>query len=306
MTAKAPEPPAESRTGAGSSPSVPEQAKPAKSAQPAATEPTPPAATAGKPATPAAPATKAAASPTAPAAGTSGASSAKPPAPRTVTAPAPREGGGGAATAFAVLALLVAVAAMAVALYGLDLAREAKSAVAPVRTTAPSAAAPAAPSTPAAEPSTPAPSAATPPGLIAEIVTGEVKLPAATGCAWVFVDVDKLQVGNAAGHEFYLSGCLGPLSIRVDRKDAAVPTGERPTPETCATQLAGVHPDPELVLAARQGLTFCLLTSQADAADQGIPQRLAIVEVRSVAPDGSVTLAVSTYRVVTPSASPQA
>ena len=44
-------------------------------------------------------------------------------------------------------------------------------------------------------------------------------------------------------------------------------------------------------------MTFCLLTNKADANSQNLPQRLAIVEVRDVAVDRTVTIAVSTFRI---------
>lgn len=187
--------------------------------------------------------------------------------------------------------------ATAVAIYALDVAREAKSAAAgaagadggsaaPTRSPAPTA---------AASPSPTAPR----PAFLAELVRATLRIPPADGCASVFVDVDTMQVGTYTGHEFYLSSCLGPQSVRIDRTAGAVPTSDNPSPEVCAAQLAGISSPTELVLQVRPGLTFCLLTSKEDAAAQGIPQRIGIVEVREVRSDRSVTVAVSTYRVPT-------
>jgi hypothetical protein len=190
------------------------------------------------------------------------------------------------------------VGATAVAIYALDVAREAKSAVAttnsqpgapaPALSGAPSAAA-----SPAATP-TPSPTAQ----FIPEMVRADLPLPAAQGCGAVYVDVDTLTVGALNGHEFYLSSCLGPQSIRIDRTSGATPTSANPSPEVCAAQLAGTSTASELVLQVRVGLTFCLITNREDATSLGIPQRIAIVEVTQVTTD-RVTMVVSTYRVPT-------
>ena len=69
------------------------------------------------------------------------------------------------------------------------------------------------------------------------------------------------------------------------------------TPQDCATLLAGIQTAQELILTVKAGLAFCLITHAEDAGKFSQPQRLAIVEVRSVAPDNSITLVISTYRM---------
>jgi hypothetical protein len=114
------------------------------------------------------------------------------------------------------------------------------------------------------------------------------------------VDVDTLKVGDLAGHEFYLSDCNPPLALRIDRTSGASSTSSNPSPDMCGSQVAGTQTTSELVLQARVGLTFCLLTNKVEANAQSLPQRLAIVEVTTVGVDKSVTLAVSTFRVLNP------
>jgi hypothetical protein len=196
----------------------------------------------------------------------------------------------------AVLALLVALGALGVAVYALDTARAAKSQNAPVMPR-PEAGAPAAPAATSAAPSPTAPPSPAAPRFAAERPEVALIVPSAVGCQSMYVDVDALQVGIAAGHEFYLSRCLGPYTVRVDRRDAAVATTADPTPETCSSQLDAAPGAPEIVFDVRRGLTFCLLTSAEDARTQGIPQRLAIVEITAVGDDETVTAAVSTFRV---------
>jgi len=280
MTAKAPEPPQESpATTTASTPAVPAQPAPAPPA--AAPAPAPPKAAAA-PAKATAPARPAA----------------RPAAPR-ARPPKSSAGVAGGAFVVAVCALLVAIGAIAVSIYSLKVARDALSKNAD---RAPAAAA--APTTttiapPAANAATPAPTATAPRvTYVAELARVELKLPPATGCTAVYVDVDTMAIGTTAGHEFYVTGCVDPLAVRVDRTSGASSSSANPSPEVCGSLISGTQTGPELVLPARTGLTFCLLTNKSDAALQNLPQRLAIVEVRDVGVDKAVTIAVSTFRVI--------
>ena len=219
------------------------------------------------------------------------------PPPRKPPAGPRRSSAGAAATVTAVASLLIAVGAIAIAVYALDVAREAKSqaAIAASGNRPPAAAPTPAPSATVAPTPTPGP---TTPAFTAELSGAVLRIPPAESlCASVYVDVDTLRIGDYTGHEFYVSRCQGQHVIRIDRKDGAVPTSPSPTPEMCASQLNGAASAPEIVLDVRAGLTFCLLTSKSDAQQQGMPQRLAIVEVRAVGSDQSLATVISTYRV---------
>jgi hypothetical protein len=197
----------------------------------------------------------------------------------------------------AVCALLVAIGAVGVAVYSLKVARDALS------KNAEQAPALAAPATSTTTPPTDA--TATPTGSVPratyfpEFVRVEVKIPAPSGCNSAYVDVDTMATDKSTWHEFYLSTCRDPATpeFRVDRTSGASPSSGNPNPEVCAALIAGTQTSQELVLTARTGLTFCLLTHKGDANAQNLPQRLAIVEVRDVAVDRTVTIAVSTFRV---------
>jgi hypothetical protein len=279
MAANTPEP--ASAGGAASATPAPATAAPARAAPPtAATTATTPAAAGARPAAPAS----------------------KPP-----KAPKPPRTGGGSSglVLISLLSVLIALGASAVAVYALDQARTAASKANEAFDTANRAAAlptKNAPS-PATTNATPKATASTtrPPAFVAELVRAPLKVPAVSSpCASVYVDVDKMSVGDLAGHEFYLSNCVGPLSLHVDRTSGAVPTANNPTPELCASQITADTSKTELVMPVINGLTFCLLTNKQDAAQQGLPQRLAIVEVTNVGPDNSIQVAVTTYRVPSP------
>lgn len=260
------------------------------------------------PSTPATPPAKAAQSQAAPAKAAPSQGTAKP-ATSASQAPArapKRRGGGGGAAALATLALIVAVGGLAVSLYALDVAREAKSAAAPtLPALSPSpSAAPLSPSPVASATPTASPSPTLPPTpratYVPEISGALLSLPVPERCLSVLVDVDTLQVGVDAGHDFYVSNCMPPLSVRVDRAYSATPVSQGAGPDECAATLAGATLTSELVLPAREGLTFCLLTSPTDAARQNIPQRLAIVAIQDVRPDNSLRIMVNSYRVEEP------
>jgi hypothetical protein len=272
MSAKAPEPAKDSAATTGSTPTVP--------------------AAAPKAPAPAAPAAAPAPAKAAP----------RPPEPKArAKSSAPKSSAGVAGGAFvvAVCALLVAIGAIAVAIYSLQQAREAISKNAD--RAAPAASAPATGNAPVVGAPTPTVTASAPRVTYSpEFVRAEVKLPAPSGCGSVFLDVDTLAVGIQAGHELYLSDCNPPLALRLDKTSGATSTSSNPTPELCGSMVAGTSTTTELVLQARSGLTFCLLTNKAEATAASLPQRLAIIEVTSVGVDKSVTLAVSTFRVLNP------
>jgi hypothetical protein len=231
---------------------------------------------------------------------------ARPAAPAPLPKPAGSASGGanGSLILLSLLAVLIALGASAVAVYSLDQARSATSRANEAFDTANRAVAPTPTKAAAAPPaSTPKPTSTPSPArvFVAELVRSPLKVPAvASPCASVYVDVDKMVVGDLAGHEFYISNCVGPLSVHVDRTSGAVPTTTNPTPELCASQITSDTVTNELIMPVINGLTFCLLTNKADAAQQSLPQRLAIVEVTGVGADNSIQLVVSTWRVPAP------
>jgi hypothetical protein len=246
------------------------------------------------------PATTAAATPAAAPAKAAPAKAAPPPRPPAT--PRPKSNGSGVAGgAFvtAVCALLVAIGAVGVAVYSLKVARDALSKNAD-QATALATPATSTDAAPVITPGTAAPTVSVPRvQYFSELVRAELKIPAPTSCNASYVDIDTMAIGVAAGHEFYLSTCKDPLvpELRVDRTSGASPSSANPNPEVCGALIAGTQNSQELVLTARSGLTFCLLTNRTDASAQNLPQRLAIVEVRDVAVDRTVTIAVSTFRI---------
>jgi len=85
------------------------------------------------------------------------------------------------------------------------------------------------------------------------------------------------------------------LQVRLDRTSGRSTSGRDPSPQTCASLVAGT-PTTELVIPVQRGVTFCLLTNEDQADEANLPQRLAIVEVLSVT-TSEIRLALSTYRI---------
>lgn len=207
---------------------------------------------------------------------------------------------GRGSTFLALLAIVVALGSGLVALYALNVARQAKSNAAaaasdahrlagPGPTAAPPAAGPSASAAPG--PTTPAPV------FLSELHDINLAVPATDGCQSIFVDVDTGQVGNYTGHDFYFSACVGPLTVYLDNVDGAVATGGNTTPDACAALLTGATPSTPVQIPATPGTTFCLVTSKAAASRAGIPQHLAVVQIRQVNPDHSATATLNTYRL---------
>jgi hypothetical protein len=208
---------------------------------------------------------------------------------------------GGVAFVIAVCSVLVAAGAVVVAIYALDVAREAKSNAAIAMggrtnaTPAPSSAG--GPTATSARTPGASGSASARPIYLIDTLQGELHLPEPVGCASVFVDIDAMRVGVDDGHEMYVTSCLGAPTFRIDRATEVPVTSPVTTPEQCAELLAKETPGQESVVLVRSGLVMCLLTSAQDAQRQLIPQRIGIVEVRSVNADRSISLVISTYRV---------
>jgi hypothetical protein len=217
--------------------------------------------------------------------------------------PRPASGiAGGLAFVVALCSALIAAGSTVVAIYALDVAREAKSSAA-IAMGGRSTAAPSSsvsntgPTTAPTQPATAPPTATARPVYLIDTLQGELRLPPPEGCASIFVDIDSMRSGIDDGHELYVTSCLGAPTFRVDRAGAVPMNGPVTTPEQCAEVLAKETPGQETFVLVRSNLVMCLLTSAQEAQRQSIPQRIGILEVRSINADRSISLVISTYRV---------
>ncbi len=211
-----------------------------------------------------------------------------------------RAGGGTGPVITATLALIVAAGAILVAVYALNVARDAKSNAAAAKSFANQAGSPpkAAAPRPTQVPTTPSPTPSPTAVFLPDLRDVQLVIPPTDGCQSMFVDVDTGQWGNYTGHDFYFSACLGPLTAHLDNVDAGAAVTGTVTADACASQLAGTGAtagDLELPVAA--GTTICLITSKTQAQQAGIPQHLAVVQIRQIAADRTVTLNLDTYKL---------
>ena len=209
---------------------------------------------------------------------------------------------GRGATFVALLALLLALGSAFVALYSLNVARQAKSSAASAASDAqrlanqsPRTQAPPAPAPSAVASATPTPTPT--PTFQHELRAVDLTIPPTVGCQSLFVDADTGQVGDYSGHELYFSSCVGPLSVHLDNIDGAVATGGNTTPEACMALLVGTTPNGEIQFPVSPGMTYCLLTQKTAANRAGIAQHLAVLQIRQVAADRTVTATLDTYRL---------
>jgi hypothetical protein len=102
--------------------------------------------------------------------------------------------------------------------------------------------------------------------------------------SYVDLDEPRILIAQSKGSEFGYSDC-DPGQIRSDLLFAQV-AGPNATPADC---LETIRTDPgrsPVVPTAK--MTLCFLTSQNDAADQGISQKLVFVTVNSVTVDANI------------------
>jgi len=237
-----------------------------------------------------------------------------PPAPFSgppVPAPLPRTGGSKAPVVLSVAALVLAL--VAVVLSGLALAgsRKASTASGSTHTGTGAGGAPVTKSTtqaPVPQPGavTPAPSAT--PGQInpkadfgTPVYQDKLLTLHPTDCATTYIDLDEPRVGSAQQYSdlTFTGGCssTGPVFNFGSRVGVAVATDPNEQPGECADMIQTGPLSSQYAIPLRQGVLLCLATSGEDAITQGIPQKIAVIEVRAVGADSTVSVYVTAWNV---------
>jgi hypothetical protein len=122
----------------------------------------------------------------------------------------------------------------------------------------------------------------------------------AISCNEQYLDVDGPAVSNdeQSGSELAVTSCSGPESFQLtsdvvgSRMDSAA-VG----PLDCARATRTAPITDGALVPVRQGVVLCVLTSFAEANKTGITQKLALVEVTTVAKDGQAGVQVTTWDV---------
>jgi len=126
---------------------------------------------------------------------------------------------------------------------------------------------------------------------------GDQKLRLQANCSDRQVDLDEPRVTPDVGADLSYSGCSPgnlQLSFNSDLRVSQLPT-KNASPSECAEAIrssAGNN-----LMAPAQNLTLCILTAKSQATDQGIPQKIVLFRIDSMAKDGTLNVSVTAWTV---------
>jgi hypothetical protein len=224
------------------------------------------------------------------------------------------------AWAIAVVAVTVALGTGGFGLYALGRADGAQQAAGTVaRTPAPASAnsaAPAATDTPSTSTATTAPttSATTPvagstPGQIdpkakfTEAYQQQQLTLRPASCNAVYIDLDEPRVGvEPTPADLYFTGSCNSgkaptFTLQNDGGTASLAASPAVTPNDCAQAIRTGPINYQSSIPITEKLVLCVATSLNEAIKQGIPQRIAVVQVHSIGQDGTVDVIASAWNV---------
>jgi len=126
---------------------------------------------------------------------------------------------------------------------------------------------------------------------------GDQKLRLQAGCTTREVDLDEPRVTPDVGADLSYSGCTPgnlELTFNSELRVSQLPT-QKASANECAEAIrssAGNN-----TMAPAQGLTLCVLTAKSQATDQGIPQKVVLFRIDSMAKDGTLNVSVTAWKV---------
>lgn len=126
---------------------------------------------------------------------------------------------------------------------------------------------------------------------------GDQKLRLQAGCTTREVDLDEPRVTPDVGADLSYSGCTPgnlELTFNSELRVSQLPT-QKASASECAEAIrssAGNN-----TMAPAQGLTLCVLTAKSQATDQGIPQKVVLFRIDSMAKDGTLNVSVTAWKV---------
>lgn len=113
------------------------------------------------------------------------------------------------------------------------------------------------------------------------------------------IDLDEPRVAPDTGADFTYYGCSpGSLELRFGsglRVSQLAAT--KATANECAEAIRSAAGNNEM--APAQNLTLCILTEKGAATDQGIPQKIVLLRIDSMAKDGTLNISVTAWNVPT-------
>jgi hypothetical protein len=130
-----------------------------------------------------------------------------------------------------------------------------------------------------------------------QIHYGDQKLRLQANCSDRQVDLDEPRVTPDVGADLSYSGCSPgnlELTFNSELRVSQLPTKKASASE-CAEAIRSSAGNNSM--APAQGLTLCVLTAKSQATDQGIPQKIVLFRIDSMAKDGTLNVSVTAWTV---------
>jgi hypothetical protein len=118
------------------------------------------------------------------------------------------------------------------------------------------------------------------------------------GCNPVYVDLDEPRVGARDHYELTLTSCSNRAYFDLVANVVGSSVGNaNVTPKDCAEKIRTAPLADNAQIAPQAGVVLCIATSLQDATQQGISQKLVVVQVRAIGTDGTVNTLVSAWSI---------
>jgi hypothetical protein len=117
-------------------------------------------------------------------------------------------------------------------------------------------------------------------------------------CDPIAIDLDEPRVNPPIDYaDLLMDTCNGRQALKFGQSDASLARDPRATPTECEETIRTSSFGPGATLPIRSGYVLCVATSRAAALEQGITGKIAVVDIKNVASDGTVTLIVSAWNI---------
>ncbi len=129
----------------------------------------------------------------------------------------------------------------------------------------------------------------------------ELQLRPGGACPTLYVDLDepRVNVGSDTA-DFSLYSCSDRQEFSFSTSNpatASITTNPNSTPNECAESIRTSALADGAKVPVQKDVIMCVATSRTAALDKGITRKIALVVVKAVAVDGTVTLLVSAWKV---------
>ncbi len=121
--------------------------------------------------------------------------------------------------------------------------------------------------------------------------------PGNNGCTQIFVDLDEPRVNPSKGADLSMYTCNDRQTFQFGDSTASQIDNPNATPAECADSIRTSSLASNTALPVANNLVVCVATSLQAALDQGIKRRIAVVAVKAIANDQTVTITVSAWDV---------